>query len=157
MNSNEKQVEFYKKEVLSKIEKIKEHIPSIRYKLYKTMIEKSDNVDELRELSDLDMQVKFIDYMEDLKKNLDESDTTLKELQEVCKGVYVAKEEHREKTEEQIQEEQRVREENNIIIGEALGIDEEAVDAIRMMLRLRELEQEQLGEDLENVMIETAM
>lgn len=92
MDTEERKIQFFKNKIKARIEELRDFMPEIKYKLYKTMIEDCDSYDEIREMAELDLQFNMIHYVKDLKDKLKDNNTNIEELEAVTnKNVRASK------------------------------------------------------------------
>ena len=75
---------FFKNKIKNRIEELKPFMSDLKYKLYISMIEDCDNLEEIREMAELDLQFNMIKYVRDLDNKLKLSDTNIEELEAVA-------------------------------------------------------------------------
>lgn len=62
LNNDEQKINFYKNRILKKLELIKDDMSPEKYKYFTSMVLDCDRYEELREMSEMDMQIEFINY-----------------------------------------------------------------------------------------------
>lgn len=83
MNTEEKRVQFFKNKITARLEELRDYMPDLRYRLYKTMIDDCNSYDEIREMAELDLQFNMIKYVNELKDKLKVNNTNLEELEAI--------------------------------------------------------------------------
>ena len=83
MSTEERKIQFFKDKITARLEELRDFMPEIKYKLYKTMIEDCDSYDEIKEMAELDLQFNMIKYVNELKDKLKDNNTNLEELEAV--------------------------------------------------------------------------
>lgn len=92
MGTEERKIQFFKNKITARLEELRDFMPEIKYKLYKTMIEDCDSYDEIREMAELDLQFNMIHYVNELKDKLKDNNTNIEELEAVTnKNVRASK------------------------------------------------------------------
>ena len=83
MNVSIKQLNFFKNRILQQLEGIRGDIGELRYELYIKMVEACDNIDELKEMCELEMQIDFLNYTKgNIINKLEQENITVRELKE---------------------------------------------------------------------------
>ena len=62
LNNDEQKLNFYKNRILEKLELIRNDMSPEKYKYFTSMVLECDRYEELREMSEMDMQIEFINY-----------------------------------------------------------------------------------------------
>ena len=92
MSNDERKIQFFKDKITARLEELRDLMPEIKYKLYRTMIEDCDSYDEIREMAELDLQFNMIKYVNELKDKLKDNNTNIEELEAVTnKNVRASK------------------------------------------------------------------
>ena len=73
MLNNEAQLAFFKERVKNRIEELRPYISDVKYRLYITMIEDCNSIDELREMAELDLQLNLIKYTREIANKVQKS------------------------------------------------------------------------------------
>ena len=83
MSTEERKIQFFKNKITARLEELRDFMPEIKYKLYKTMIDDCDSYEEIREMAEMDLQLNMIHYVNELKGKLKDNNTNLEELEAV--------------------------------------------------------------------------
>ena len=81
MDATNNRINFFKNKIKDRLEELRPYMSDIKYRLYKTMIEKCSSLDEIREMAELDMQFSLIKYLKELEDKLKSRDISLDELE----------------------------------------------------------------------------
>ena len=83
---NNDAIVYIKNKLLEEIEILKPYISEMKYNLYKTIIDKYDSLEGIRDIADLDLEIECIQYIIDINEELKYNDTSIDELEEIITG-----------------------------------------------------------------------
>lgn len=90
MNIEDKKIQFFKNRILNRLEELHPYMSNVKYKLYVSMVNECNSINEIRGMAELDMQFEMIKYVKDLCDKLETSDTSIEELEAVTNANYKA-------------------------------------------------------------------
>ena len=83
MDANSKKIEFFKNKIIQRLKELCPYMSDVKYRLYNSMINDCQSLDDIREMAELDMQFSMIKYVQELDDKLKKSDTNIDELEAV--------------------------------------------------------------------------
>ena len=83
MDANSKKIEFFKNKIRQRLKELCPYMSDVKYRLYNSMINDCQSLDDIREMAELDMQFSMIKYVQELDDKLKKSDTNIDELEAV--------------------------------------------------------------------------
>ena len=88
-NRGQSQIEFFKETIKNELLQIKDDIGNVRYNLYVNMVDTCDDLDELKEMAELEMQIQAIKYYSNsIKNKLNEQEVDIKDIRKACENNY---------------------------------------------------------------------
>jgi len=79
----DKKIQFFKNKIIARLDELKPFMSDVKYRLYISIINDCTNIDDIRDMAELDMQFNMIKYVNEIADKLKLSNTNIGELEAV--------------------------------------------------------------------------
>ena len=83
INSNSKRIQFFKDKIKHRLTELRPYMSDVKYRMYMSVIGDCKDLDELREMAEMDLQFNMVKYLNELTDKIKLSDTSIDELEAV--------------------------------------------------------------------------
>lgn len=83
IDSNSKRIQFFKDKIKHRLTELRPYMSDVKYRMYMSVIGDCNDLDELREMAEMDLQFNMVKYLNELTDKIKLSDTSIDELEAV--------------------------------------------------------------------------